>query len=190
MKRIMTGVVLLLVSTFASAASVTISNPAATTGADEINVPVASFNTTDSTVALTLIEGGLNTAQPFAVEMDLLTSATGTLSFDMATSLDEWTVSIVNTVTNIATELGSWFVLNQAGELTGLSTAVEAGIAYKLLVFGGYANNPEDSSRNFNLTMSNIELSEIPLPAAVWLFGSVLLGGLALRRKRRLAQAA
>ncbi|KGK41301.1 hypothetical protein LH51_16100 [Nitrincola sp. A-D6] len=190
MKRIITGMLLLLVSALASAASVTISNPTATTGVDEYNVPVASFVTTDTTATLNLVDGGLDAFQPFAIELDLLTSATGTLSFDMATSLDEWTVSIVNTVTNITTQLGNWFVPDLAGELTGLTTDVESGIAYKLLVFGGYAKDPLGSSRNFNLTMSNIEVSEVPLPAAVWLFGSVLLGGLALRRKKRLAQTA
>ncbi|MFN3880752.1 MAG: hypothetical protein ACK4L8_04900 [Nitrincola lacisaponensis] len=185
MKRLMTGIVLLLASTLASAATVTISNPVAVTGfeGDQSSVPVSSFFTTDTSVTASFLDG-MNAYQPFRIELDVLTSVTGALSFDLATSVDEWAVSIVNTATNVVTELGSWFVLNQAGQLTGLLAEVEADTVYKLVVYGDYLHDM-DFSRDFTLTLSNIALSEVPLPAAVWLFGSVLLGGLALRRKRQ-----
>lgn len=185
MKRFMTGVVLLLASTLASAATVTISNPVAVTGieGDQSSVPVSSFFTTDTSATASFLDG-MNAFQPFRIELDVLTSATGALSFDLATSVDEWAVSIVNTATNVVTELGSWFVLNQAGQLTGLLAEVEADTVYKLVVYGDYLYDM-GTSRDFTLTLSNIALSEVPLPAAVWLFGSVLLGGLALRRKRQ-----
>ncbi|MCD8512172.1 MAG: PEP-CTERM sorting domain-containing protein [Nitrincola sp.] len=32
--------------------------------------------------------------------------------------------------------------------------------------------------------MENIQVSEVPLPAAFWLFGTALVGGLAFRRNR------
>ncbi|KDE39222.1 hypothetical protein ADINL_2351 [Nitrincola lacisaponensis] len=185
MKRLMTGIVLLLASTLASAATVTISNPVAVTGfeGDQSSVPVSSFFTTDTSVTASFLDG-MNAYQPFRIELDVITSVTGALSFDLATSVDEWAVSIVNTATNVVTELGSWFVLNQAGQLTGLLAEVEADTVYKLVVYGDYLHDM-DFSRDFTLTLSNIALSEVPLPAAVWLFGSVLLGGLALRRKRQ-----
>ncbi len=187
MKRIITGMVLLLASAFTSAASVTISNPTAVTGASNFPVSLTSFATTDTSAVATFI--GLDTLQSFAVEMDVLTSATGTLSFDISTTVDEWTVSILNTSTNVATVLGSWWSGGLFGGFTGLTSEVEAGTVYKLLVFGDESWDG-NAGRDITVSLSNIELSEVPLPAAVWLFGSVLLGGLAMRRKKRLAAVA
>lgn len=187
MKCLMAGIVFLLVSTLASAASVTISNPVAVTGfeGDQSPVPVTSFFTTDTSATASFLDG-MNSFQPFRIELDILTSATGMLSFDLATSVDEWSVSIFNTATNVSTELGTLFVEGQAGQLAGLLAEVDANIVYKLVVYGEYLNDM-GSSRDFTLMLSDIVLSEVPLPAAVWLFGTVLLGGVAIRRKRKKA---
>lgn len=182
MKRLMTGIVLLLASTLASAATVTISNPVAVTGAANAPVSLTAFSPTDTSAIATF--QGFNALQPFAVELDVLTSATGTLSFDLATTVVEWSVSIVNTATNTTTLLGSWWNDGLVGGLTDLTTEVEAGTVYKLLVFGSRSWDG-NAGRDMTVSLSNIALSEVPLPAAVWLFGSVLLGGLALRRKRQ-----
>lgn len=50
---------------------------------------------------------------------------------------------------------------------------------------------PTTSSYNFDIDLENIRVSEVPVPAALWLFGSALLGVMgASRRKSRAGLAA
>lgn len=186
MKRIMTGMALLLASVLASAASVEISNPIAVTGLANNPANFVSFDTTDTSAEAVFT--GLAFNQPFSVELDVITSATGTLSFDIATTVFNWSVSMVNAA-NLGDPslLASWSNGSLIGGFTGLTAEVEAGAVYKLIVFGDRSLDA-NFGRDITVSLSNIELSEVPIPAAVWLFGSVLLGGLVLRRKNRLAQ--
>ncbi|MDH3389729.1 MAG: VPLPA-CTERM sorting domain-containing protein [Gammaproteobacteria bacterium] len=69
------------------------------------------------------------------------------------------------------------------------TTSAEASIAFAMLagtnyriVLSGSANDPGPDYK--------LELSQVPVPAAVWLFGTALLGLFGLRRKGKLEVAA
>ena len=67
------------------------------------------------------------------------------------------------------------------------STLLSAGLYY-LQIFPGFAN----IGQSYNLTISEImsPVNQVPVPAAVWLFGSAIFGLLGgLRRKNKLVTA-
>lgn len=192
-KRTFLGLLLFMVSTYTLAASVTINNavfsePRLFSGSDS-NL---FYQMGDLGDEYAVSSDAFNYLDPFRVEVDIETLVSGTLTFDLGTSALNWAYSLVNSVTEEVVSAGSWtanIFIPSAGVLTEQSALVEAKAVYKLIIEGDkYEDNVDN--RSFDMAMSNIELSEVPLPAAVWLFGSVLLGGLALRRKKRLAIAA
>lgn len=180
MFRLLIIAICMLLSFSVSAATLQITNPTIISVNDGNSAIQGSWQdpvNTDSSYNQTVQSLIANTT--FSVSWDLITDAPSILSFDFLGSTIAGVVSIFNNETPVLQQ--SW---ENFQPITGLSTALEAGVAYKLIV-SSYMYDGTNLSRDFTLTLSNIQVSEVPLPAAVWLFGSVLLGGLALRRKRQ-----
>ena len=89
---------------------------------------------------------------------------------------DQWTRGAI-----VATQ-------NPATGGTPLFATLVAGQKYLLEVFGTLIHDgPGDELAQYNLT---IAATVVPVPAAVWLFGSAMLGFLGLRRKAKLGAVA
>ena len=167
MKKLILGAVLMLASFAVSAASFNISNPTVT-GSGVV------FSATDNGVTA-IAPLGTTAGATFAGQ--LVGAASATANFEVfVTGLTNWSFSVVNNVTNEV--VGSLSNQTTVGEFVAVSATVLGSAIYSL-VFSGTVTNP----LYVNATFVPVALSDVPLPAAVWLFGSVLLGGLAMRRR-------
>ncbi|WP_417585092.1 hypothetical protein [Nitrincola sp.] len=169
MKKFLLGAMLLLVSFAASAASVSISNPVATTGSGDLT-PVV-IPTVQYTFGTDFEVGELVS---LSWDTELTGAAMGLVDFNVSSTLVNWSLSIFDGITT--TELTS---NNDANTLVSSLFTMASGTVYNIIMTGTAAIT------SFTVGFSYPpEVSEVPLPAAVWLFGSVLLGGLALRRRK------
>lgn len=182
MKKLLLGVCLMLASFVLNAASITIGNPSVTTSG--FFSPTVTQAYQSSTLRIDDVRSGYLLGGPISVAWELEAIqdtrfslgvfGSGTYGMNGSLLLGPWTVSILNGQGEVLTTgvLGSVFddLVLQAGDTI---TAVVAG-SIRLI-----------GSRSFTTTLflSNLESVELPLPAAIWLFGSVLLGGWAVRRR-------
>lgn len=103
----------------------------------------------------------------------MLTGAIDTvLDLNITTYLQNWSLSIIDQTQGVSTLL----ISNSIMDTQSLSISMLATSVYQL-VFTGVT-----PLKHFSIEIN--EISKIPLPAAVWLFGSVLLGGVAVKRRR------
>ncbi|WP_151669227.1 hypothetical protein [Nitrincola schmidtii] len=158
MKKLILGAVLMLASFVVSAASVSI-----TPVSGAIQLSAGDYYQAGNTSTFQLELNGIDT---------------GIASVGFTASLSDWSYSLFEGTDTSGTPAFSagTFVANSA---QGFSLTMVSSVIYSLVLSG-------DVGTSFGfLTTFNvpIEVSEVPLPAAVWLFGSVLLGGLAMRRR-------
>ncbi|WP_225307580.1 hypothetical protein [Nitrincola iocasae] len=169
MKKFLFGAMLLLVSFAASAASVSISNPVVTTGSGDLTQ--LAIPTVQYTFGTDFVVGE---SVSLSWDTELTGAALGLVDFNVSSTLVNWSLSIFDGITT--TELTS---NNDANTLVSSLFTMASGTVYNIIMTGTAAIN------SFTVGFSYPpEVSEVPLPAAVWLFGSVLLGGLALRRRK------
>ena len=180
MKQAIMLTVLLLFSVVSNAASIEIGNPVAYSGPEDASVKLLQSSTISNSYVEAIFEENFELGQRFSVGFELAPSVDGFLSVDIGATLQRgWDVTIIDQLNNPVF----------SGSSTGLdlvhvnSSLMQAGSVYNLLVSGREFVGSQ-SLRGLTITMENIQVSEVPLPAAVWLFGTALLGGLALRRKR------
>ncbi|WP_151669197.1 hypothetical protein [Nitrincola schmidtii] len=169
MKKILLGVLLMLVSSIAASASITIS-PSTTNFTSGSSLESSSNGI--GSIQWDITAGG-DIDSYVSLNFDLSVSGSGQIS-----DSNNWTVSILNSAseTIFSGSLGQTFnILLTAGNTI---TAIVAGEVRRGSL----------SAYTATLTINNFstQVSEVPLPAAVWLFGSVLLGGIALRRRAAL----
>ena len=167
MKKLILGAVLMFASFAASAASFNINNPTYTgTG--------SYFSETDNGV---LALGTMGTTAGSTFTGQLVGAASATANFEVFVSgLTNWSFSVIDSATNVVVD--SITGQTTTGTYVPVSTSVLGGVIYSL-AFTGTVTDP----LYVNATFVPVALSDVPLPAAVWLFGSVLLGGLAMRRR-------
>ena len=91
------------------------------------------------------------------------------LDLKVTSYLQNWSLSFIDQTQGLSTSL----IQNSMLDTHNLRVAMLAGSVYQW-VFTGVT-----PLRHFS-----IEVSEVPLPAAVWLFGSMLLGGLVIKRRK------
>ncbi|KGK42905.1 hypothetical protein LH51_04045 [Nitrincola sp. A-D6] len=182
MQKLLLGLILMMASFAVSAAPITIGNPTVSPGSFYWGTPGFTNTALTDTLRTDTIQSGyailggpLSTSWQLSSDVDasfsLGVNATGT------SGMSSWTVSILNSGGDLLTSgsLGSVFA--------GLM--ISAGDTLTAVIAGAMSFNPF-ASKSFttSLALSNIQIAETPLPAAVWLFGSVLMGGLALRRRK------
>lgn len=182
MKKMLLALVLMLASFAVSAASISIGNPTVSPGNFYIGSPGYTNTTLTDTLRTDTIQSGyaifggpLSTSWELSSDVDasfsLGVSGTGT------SGMASWTVSILNSGGDLLTSgsLGSVFE----------SLMISAGDTLTAVIAGTISSNIFASkSFSASLALSSIQIAETPLPAAIWLFGSVLLGGLAMRRRK------
>ncbi|QEW06234.1 hypothetical protein [Nitrincola iocasae] len=182
MKKMLLALVLMLASFAVSAASISIGNPTVSPGNFYIGSPGYTNTTLTDTLRTDTIQSGyailggqLSTSWALSSDVDasfsLGVSGTGT------SGMASWTVSILNSGGDLLTSgsLGSVFE----------SLMISAGDTLTAVIAGTISSNIFASkSFSASLALSSIQIAETPLPAAIWLFGSVLLGGLAMRRRK------
>ncbi|WP_417585090.1 hypothetical protein [Nitrincola sp.] len=169
MKKLLLGAVLMLASFAVSAASVSITNPT-TTGSGS----VMSFTAPDIQYTF---GSGFEAGESVSLSWDteLTGAALAQTNFSVTSTLVDWSLSIFDGVnTTVLTSD------NLANTLVSSLFTMASGTVYSIIMSGTAAIS------SFTVGFSYPPaVSEVPLPAAVWLFGSVLLGGLALRRRSR-----
>lgn len=168
MKKFLLGAMLMLASFAASAASVSITNPTVTMGSG--NVLSIELPGTQYTFGSEFVEGE---AVSLSWSSELTGAALGLVDFNVSSTLVDWSLSIFDGIST--TVLSSDNLANTA--VSSLFT-MASGTVYSIIMTGTAAIS------SFNVGFAYPPaVSEVPLPAAVWLFGSVLLGGLAMRRR-------
>ena len=174
MKNLLLGVVLMLVSSIAASATITIGNPMTSSNGS----PSFSNITNQGNVRSDLVNAGVNL---FSTSRDFQTSwkieSFENVSLDLTLAIDlsrDWSVTILSENNTILDQgnLGTIF--------SGLALSSDSPI---FVVLAGSIGWFQTREFNTTLTLSNLAVSEVPLPAAAWLFGSALIGGLAFRRK-------
>jgi len=180
MKKYVFLLLLMVFSGVTSAASLTISNPTATTGASNNLVGVDGFSFLGNSASVNFNDD-FDLFDEFRVSLDLVSSISGFASFNISlTVLDTWNVSIVG-VDNTTVFSGS----GDGFQSLNVDTSLMQSQALYNLVITGSSFVGSNSLRGLEVYITDIHVSEVPLPAAVWLFGTALLGGLAIRRKRQ-----
>ena len=204
MKKLLLFMLLLLISSYSMAASVQIDRHGATTNIqsvnniqmyqgggrlDQINLKSQSilFPSTQSLAVGWRLSSDQDINFTLSIRtFDHINSLYGQLSVNPL----DWGVSILTADREtIWSGSGLNFNLNmtlKAGQdaivqVTGLTTAIYQSIFKDKL-------KPLDSFKTQLWTSNHVVIeppAEIPLPAAVWLFGTALLGGLAIRRKHK-----
>lgn len=180
MKKLLIGVVLMLASSLATSATISISNPTVT-NSNLIIGPSSSLVSNQGSFRTDTINSNLFLGGTFRAEWNIEASNDSSFTLDMTSTHSNrtnWSVSIFDVAS------GVWNSYNYGSSFDLVMTA---GNSLKVAMTGAISSSIFQA-KSFDTTLSisnltNLEVSEVPLPAAVWLFGSVLLGGLAVRRK-------
>jgi hypothetical protein len=205
MKKMLLALVLMMASVTVSAATISISQPrldgaaswqisTITTDVRE-NIREHTFSTNATTTALAGdIEVRWTLTSDVDANFNIFMDADGNRGINSA-----WQTSVVNSSqeTIFSGGLGEFGNINiSAGETITATISGNFSNLSRTLFFGdkkwwckkGCHSGTDSFTAFLQLKdISVVEVSEIPLPAAVWLFGSALLGGLAVRRKRKKA---
>lgn len=184
MKKMLFGLVLMMASFAVSAATISIGNPTVTPGNFHLGTPGYSNSLLTDTQRTDTINSGYLTAwaggslaTSWVLSSDVDASFSLGVSGSGTSGMNSWTVSI----------LSSGGALLASGTLGSVfeNLMIAAGDTLTAVVAGTISSSIFASkSYTASLSLSNIAVSEVPLPAAVWLFGSVLMGAVALRRRK------
>ena len=167
MKKTMLFFAALLLSFNASAASLTLVGDAGNTG----SVGIGSGSVV--TASTSSLASGALLSDAFTVTSDTATTATLSLTFNpLAPTTAVSIFDGVNIFGLDVIKIGSLGILEYTWVL-------EAATEYVINVFIGKAL----AGSNYDLRLTTSGISEVPLPAALWLFAPALLGFLGFRRK-------
>ena len=173
MKKTMLFFAALLFSLNASAASLNLvgdSGNAGTVGMASGDVVTAGWSSNSN---------GASVSDAFTITSDTATTATLTLTFNPLAP--NTAVSIVDGTTNIGLDV---LKVGSLG-LLEYTWVLEAATDYVLNIFISNAV----AGSNYDLRLGGTGISEVPVPAALWLFAPALLGFFGLRRKAKLVTA-
>lgn len=167
MKKFLLGAILMMASFSALAGSISITNPT-TTGSGlltEVTIPTIQYT----------LGSDFNTNE--AVELfwdaELTGAALGLVDFTVSSSLANWSLSIFDGLEETVLSTG-----NQQNSIVTTMFTMTGNTVYNIIMTGTAAIT--SFTVGFTYPPS---IAEVPLPAAVWLFGSILMGGLAMRRR-------
>ncbi len=172
MKKTMLFFTALLFSLNANAASLNLAGDSSNTGTVGFgsgDVVTAGWNSTSS---------GASVSDSFTISSDTATTATLSLTFNPLSPNSS--VSIFDGTSNIGLDI---FKIGSLG-LLEYTWVLEAATEYVLNIFISNAA----AGSNYDLRLAT-GISEVPVPAALWLFAPALMGLLTLRRKTKLATA-
>lgn len=164
MKKWLITWVLMFAPIYAGATSLAIDNPVISQG----QAIVASGQNSQYTFAFEQIKSGFVTLK---LDAFLTGSEDTVMDITVTTYLQDWSLTVLDQAQGVSTLL----IDTTNSNLHQLSIAMLAGNVYQFIFTG--------TTPLTHFSVEIAEVSEIPLPAAVWLFGSVLLGGLAIRRR-------
>lgn len=170
MKKILLSLFLITASCFSFAASVSISNPDYTLSSGLVSGGSVTYphlvTETDNVFGNTRFTAV--GAQPFTASWDLTVSNTVNVIFQGFSTVSNWAVSVFDSSDN-----SIWTASD-----TTVSDAytLSAGI-YNVIISGTSALS------SWSALFTAAVVSEVPLPAAVWLFGSALVTVFAMRRR-------
>lgn len=162
MKKWLISLVLFFSPFYASAASLTIDNPVISKGyviavSGQLSQYYFAFEQAPSElVKLTL-------------DVALVDMTFEPVNLKVTTYLQNWSLSLLDMASGFSVPL----ITNSTLATHHLNLVLSLASEYQF-VFTGIA-----PLRHFS-----VEIAEAPLPAAVWLFGSMLLGGLAMKRRK------
>lgn len=179
MRILLFFMMLVLTSTYASAASVGITNIYSSTS----NVTPTSGIQNGLVIADSFVlQTPVDNFQAFSVGFDLEFNSESLFGFDLRlNNTMPWSVSVISLNNSFSTTLSS----TGTSSVSFSPNLVNAGEVYRILIEGtARLSGPSSGPRFLSVTMENIQVSEVPLPAAFWLFGTALMGGLAFRRNR------
>ncbi|THK43077.1 hypothetical protein E8Q33_00045 [Methylophaga sp. SB9B] len=167
MKKTMLFFAALLLSFNASAASLTLVGDAGNKG----TVGISSGEVV--TASTSPLASGAFVSDAYTVTSDIAAIATLSLTFNPLAPTTAVSIFDGMDIVGLSiTKIGSLGIL----EYTWL---LEAATEYVINVFIGKAL----SGSNYDLRLTAAGISEVPLPAALWLFAPALLGFLSFRRK-------
>lgn len=215
MKKMLFGLMLMWVSAVVSAATISISEFPKTDSYQVATISKVTFTDTFREYNLSTNAATGNLSGPIEVWWDLSSDVDANFNIAMNASASgglnsSWGVSVLNSANEQLFSGG----LGQVGNID-----IKAGETLKALISGNFSDvmrffswgdkdksckfkcsdpHPEPGLSAFNASISLSDItkvevppvSEVPLPAAVWLFGSALLGGFAVRRKRKASKSA
>ena len=166
MKKTMLFFAALLMSFNASAASLTLVGDAGNKG-------MVGFGSGEVVTASTSsLAGGTMVSDAFTVTSDTAAFATLSLTFNPLAPTTAVSIFDGNIIGLSITKIGSLGILEYTWML-------EAATEYVINIFIGKAL----VGSNYDLRLTTEGISEVPLPAALWLFAPALLGFLGFRRK-------
>jgi len=162
MKKWLISLVLFFAPLYVNAASLTISNPVISQG---LAVVVPGQNSQYVFAFEQIKSGSVN----LTLDAALSGAVDKILDMNVTSYLHNWSLSILEQSSGLSTNL----VVNSILDTQNISFAFLAGTVYQFVFTG------TSPLRHFS-----IEISEVPLPAAFWLFGSVIMGGIAIKRRK------
>ena len=183
MKKILPALLLLLISNLSYSATITIGDPTiGAVGGFFHNDMVSDQERTDYIRINTRPFYGQSPAQTITFTSFWTISSTHDVDITLNistnnrpnefTNMSNWSTSILDMDNNILST-------EPVGESHSISLSSDENLRVRLL-----GQIVRSDSPTFVATLSFSEdIGEVPLPAAVWLFGSILLGGLVMRRK-------
>lgn len=184
MKKVLCAAALVAASTSVSAAPITF-NFAQAAGYEWVIEPI-HFEQSPTHATVTFLQAPYHGSE---IMFFFTANETGRLSFDAYLgALGTWDLT-AGTYDHYWTNdvIGTWNDPTTVGRLVGAELDIYAGTKYVLSMVPHNHGSFENIYELFAASINNIELqvSEVPLPAAFWLFGSVLAGGIAARRKHK-----
>ncbi|MFN3880666.1 MAG: hypothetical protein ACK4L8_04470 [Nitrincola lacisaponensis] len=170
MKKLLLATVLMLMSFSVSAVSVSITNPSVMHGSG-ILLEVITPN-----VQYTFGGDFFGSGEIVALSWDSKMSGASLdlIDFTVSTTLADWSLSIFDGLNETVLTSG-----NAANTSVSSLFTMTGGTVYSIIMTGTAAITSFAVGFTYPLSVA-----EVPLPATLWLFGSVLLGGLSLLRRR------
>ncbi|KGK42904.1 hypothetical protein LH51_04040 [Nitrincola sp. A-D6] len=183
MKKLLLGAMLMLASFAVSAASINLTSTSVTNSTGYHDHGSISVDNGTLTSFSTIVSN--DATGPFSAEWDVVADTSYSIFGDIdvsVTASDDWTLSVLSPGLVVLDTFTSNQIVGSSAH-GPISVNLIGGLVYTFMMEGTFTGVPTTT-----IQFVSAGLTETPLPAAVWLFGSVLLGGLAMRRRNKSRQ--
>ena len=174
MKKLILGALLMFTALTINAAPIVFENPVVTSP----NVGTVTSGIVGDVYEVNGSGFGIGTNTPIDVDIEAYNTASSPLLVNLFADITfaNWSMTILENGSQI------WNSGDQSGNqfLTASISMSPASSIYNIILNG---TSTQLGGFNVKFAYPPEAIGEVPLPAAVWLFGSVLLGGLAMRRR-------